>query len=183
MFDAMVPTIMTRPLPQGGKQSTCDEKWGMVFFLGMLPRSRETKGWRMPRVAVAAVHMVLALALLFGMVQSGGRYFYCEALGLLPSDPCASAACREHHEGTARVLSERRADCCEIVTLEALPQAAQAAVPAVSPAPFFAILPAAYLAAERGFAPVRRDAQTPELWRPPPLASGECRAKLGVFLI
>jgi hypothetical protein len=146
--------------------------------------SRLTKRRGLPRVAVAATHLLLAFALLFGLVQSGGRYFYCEALGLLPSDPCAEAWGKAHSAGAESMFSEHHADCCEIVTLEAMPQAAQATAPGVPPAPCVAILPTLSCAPGTDSPlPSSRVAQAFERWRPPPRAPNDVRAQLMVFLI
>jgi hypothetical protein len=137
----------------------------------------------LPHPVAVAARLVLAFAVLFGIAQSGSRYFYCEALGLLPSDPCAEAATEGHGKSPLGTLSEHHADCCEIVTLAAMPRAAQAAGPSVAPAPLVAVLPAlrpegaidsaAPSCLDRGF----------ERWRPPPRASNDVRAQLMVFLI
>ncbi|MGH7436625.1 MAG: hypothetical protein ACRENE_13205, partial [Polyangiaceae bacterium] len=87
------------------------------------------------------VRLVLSLAVLFGTVQSGGRYFYCEALGLMPSDPCAQASSAAHG-GPVGTLSEQHTDCCEVVTLAAMPQAAQVADFGVPPTPCAGIVAA-----------------------------------------
>lgn len=138
---------------------------------------------RRPWTLEAAAHVVLALAVLFGIVQSGGRYFYCEALGLLPSDPCAEASLDGHSKSPLGMLSERHTDCCEIVTLAAMPQAAQAAAPKVAPAARVAIIPALWLAARVDSAALSAIDRAFERWRPPPRASKEVRAQLMVFLI
>jgi hypothetical protein len=138
---------------------------------------------RLPRAVVAAAHLVLAFAILFGVVQSGGRYFYCEALGLLPSDPCAQNAGNAHTECPSGKLSEHRADCCEIVTLGTMPRAAQATGPSIAPAALVATLPALRLADQNDSAAPSRVARAFERWRPPPRASNDVRAQLMVFLI
>src|SRR5260221_11428193 len=97
---------------------------------------------RMPRVIAAAAHLVLAFAVLCGIVHAGARYFYCEALGLLPSDPCAEVSGDGHGKRPLDALSEHHADCCEIVTLIPMPRAAQAAGPHVAHAAREAIAPA-----------------------------------------
>jgi hypothetical protein len=128
-------------------------------------------------------HLVLAFVVLFGIAHSGGRYFYCEALGLMPSDPCAEAPSNSRRENPSGLLRQHRADCCEIVTLAAMPQAAEAAGPSVAPAARVAVVSALWLAG-----PI--DVTTPQLadraferWRPPPRASNGVRAQLMVFLI
>jgi hypothetical protein len=127
--------------------------------------------------------VVLAFAVLFGIVQSGGRYFYCEALGLLPTDPCAGSACDADSKSPSRTLSEPRLDCCEIVTLAAMPQAAQGADPTVVPAARVAVIPALELSAPVDSAAPARAGRALKRWRPPPRASSEVRARLMVFLI
>jgi hypothetical protein len=146
------------------------------------PRNRSNRK-RLPHAVVAAAHLVLAFAVLFGIVQSGGRYFYCEALGLLPSDPCAEAARDGHTKCPLGTLSERHADCCEIVTLAAMPQAARAAGPSVAPAAFVAITPALWPEGWSESATSSRLDRAFERWRPPPRASNDVRAQLMVFLI
>jgi hypothetical protein len=147
------------------------------------PMYRSTTRRRLPRAVVAAAHWVLAFAVLCAIVHAGGRYFYCEALGLLPSDPCAQTARDAHSECPSGTLSEHHADCCEIVTLAAMPQAAQAAGPSVAPAALVAIINPLGLAGGIDLvAPLRLD-RAFERWRPPPRASNDVRAQLMVFLI
>jgi hypothetical protein len=146
-------------------------------------RSRSKKRRGLPRAAVAATHLLLALALVFGLVQSGGRYFYCDALGLLPSDPCAAASGKTHSAGADRTVGEHHADCCEVVTLEVMPQAAQATAPDIEPAPWTALLPAFSFAPGTDSLPPSRAARALERWRPPPRAANDVRAQLMVFLI
>jgi hypothetical protein len=138
---------------------------------------------RLPHAVVAAAHLVLAFAVLFGIVQSGARYFYCDALGLLPSDPCAEAA----RDGATRcplgTVSEHHADCCEIVFLAEMPQAARAAGPSVAPAALVAIIPALWPEGWSDSATSARLDRAFERWRPPPRASSDVRAQLMVFLI
>jgi hypothetical protein len=148
-----------------------------------VPKHRSTTRWRLPRAVGAVAHLVLAFAVVFGIVHSGGRYFYCEALGLLPSDPCVVASSDAHSKSPLCTLSERPADCCEIVTLASMPEAAQAASPSVAPAARVAVLPALWLADRVDApAPARVD-RAFERWRPPPRASNDVRAQLMVFLI
>jgi hypothetical protein len=138
---------------------------------------------RLPHAVVAAAHLVLAFAVLFGIVQSGGRYFYCDALGLLASDPCAEAARDGHAKCPLGTLSEHHADCCEIVTLAAMPQAARAAGPSVAPAALVAIMPALWPEGWSDSATSSLLDRAFERWRPPPRASNDVRAQLMVFLI
>ena len=71
-----------------------------------VPRDRATRRWRFPRAIATLAHLVLAFAVVFGIAHSGSRYFYCEALGLLPSDPCAGASSDAHGQGPSGTLSE-----------------------------------------------------------------------------
>ena len=142
---------------------------------------RRRKPW--PRALRAAVHTVLAVALFFGMVQSGSRYFYCEALGLLPTDPCAQASNGDHGKSPLGTVSERTDDCCEVITLAAMPQAAQAAGPSVAPAACVAVLPALGLADATDLAATATRNRAFDRWRPPPRAPNDVRTQLMVFLI
>jgi hypothetical protein len=131
----------------------------------------------------AAAHLVVAFAVLFGIVHSGGRYFYCEAFGLLPFDPCAQASTDAHNNGPSEMLDERPADCCQIVTLTAMPRAAQAAGPSVAPAARVADIPALWLMGRTDSPTLSRVDRAFKRWRPPPRASNDVRAQLMVFLI
>lgn len=162
----------------------CDDGLQVITQKGVRNASRIPSNRRqLPRAVVAAAHLVLAFAIFCGIAQSGSRYFYCEALGLLPSDPCADAARDGHSKNPLGTLTEHHADCCEIVTLAVMPQAAQAAAPSIAPAALVATLPA--LCPERGIDSARTLCldRPFEKWRPPPRASNDARAQLMVFLI
>jgi hypothetical protein len=163
----------------------CDERLPVIGQNGVriVSSNRSNRRRRLGHAVAAAARLVLAFAVLLGIVHSGGRYFYCEALGLLPSDPCAEAARDDHNKSPLGVLGERRADCCEIVTLAAMPQAAQASGPGVAPAARVAVMPACGLAGWTDFARPSRRGRAFERWRPPPRASNDVRAQLMVFLI
>lgn len=95
------------------------------------------------RLVGALLGLVLALSLVASLTHAGGRYFYCEAMGLLPSDPCRSApAAEDDASSTTNVLGEQRRDCCEVITLRSLPDAATRIVPSVPPAGVVAVVPA-----------------------------------------
>jgi hypothetical protein len=136
----------------------------------------------LPRAAAAIVHIVMALAIVFGMVQSGGRYFYCEALGLLPSDPCAEAS-SVASKCPVGAITARHADCCEVVTLEAMPPAAHTANPCVPPAARVALVPVSCPSASMPFVATSGLLRLFERWRPPPRAPNDARAQLMVFVI
>ena len=148
-----------------------------------VPTIRSTKRSQRLHAVAAAGRLLLAFVVLFGILHSGGRYFYCEALGLLPSDPCAEAARDAHGTSPLGAVGERRADCCEIVTLAAMPQAAKAAAPGVAPAARAALMPALWLAGVTRFAVPWRPGRAFERWRPPPRSSNDVHAQLMVFLI
>ena len=146
-------------------------------------RNRHTKQRRLPCAVASVAHLVLAFAILFGIVQSGGRYFYCEAFGLLPFDPCAEATGDAQGKSPLGMLSERSADCCEIVTLAAMPQGAQAAGPRIPPAACVALIPTRWLAGRiDSTAPSQVD-RAFKRWRPPPRTANDVRAQRMVFLI
>jgi hypothetical protein len=117
------------------------------------------------------------------MVHSGSRYFYCEALGLLPTDPCAQASKGDAGKSPLGTASERTDDCCEVITLAAMPQAAQAAGPSIAPAACVAVLPARGLADAADLPAAAPRDRAFDRWRPPPRAPNDVRVELRVFLI
>jgi hypothetical protein len=123
----------------------------------------------------------MAIAVLFGMVQAGGRYFYCESLGLSAFDPCAHAA---RHEPQCPLASFERKpfDCCEVITMPSMPEGARAVEPSVPSASVVAILPPVLAAMDSTPALGASVAWEGERWRGPPRASRERRARLMVFL-
>jgi hypothetical protein len=150
--------------------------------MGAVSTGHGTRRRRLPRLAVAMARLVLALAVVFGMAQSGGRYFYCEALGLMPSDPCAEAS-GAAQRGPLGTLGAQHTDCCEVLTLATMPPAAQAARPCVPPAPCVALLAAASASVSAPFVVTSGAEHLFERWRPPPRAPNEARAQFMVFLI
>jgi hypothetical protein len=143
---------------------------------------RWTKGRRARRAVVALGYLLLAFAVLSGIAQSGARYFYCEALGLMPSDPCVQAHCGGDGLGYGNLLKERRADCCEVVTLPTMPDAARAANASVPPAAVVAIVPSGWPADLPATPALRATKRSFDRWRPPPRSAGEVCAQLMVFL-
>jgi hypothetical protein len=117
-----------------------------------------------------------------GIAQSGSRYFYCEALGLMHSDPCVQAARSGDTTGCGNTLSEKPADCCEVVTLPAMPDGARGASPSVLPAALVAIVPSGWLADLPATPALRAPRHFFDRWRPPPRSAGEVCAQLMVFL-
>jgi hypothetical protein len=145
--------------------------------------NRSTKCRALLRAVAAATRVALAFALLFALVHSGTRYFYCEAMGLQLVDPCAQGISDEGQRESRLALSTAHAaDCCEIVTLPAMPQGSQAAAPSVAPAALVAILPAFCLVAST-VSPASPADRAFGKWRPPPRASRDLRQQRMVFLI
>jgi hypothetical protein len=134
------------------------------------------------KLALALSELLLAFAVLAGVTHSGARYFYCEAIGLSASDPCAEASGTAGDADPCGTLREQPGDCCEVVTLPTLPDGARVATSAVPPAPSVATLPALWLAdgPAAGVRPSHRDLF--ERWRVPPRSPSEARAQLMVFL-
>ena len=121
---------------------------------------------RLPRrIAVAFAVALVSLALIAGLTRPAGRYFYCEAMGMLPVDPCAAAVATDDDDATdatASAVREYHADCCEVVTVLSTPRAVSAQTPAVAPPLTFT--------------------STFERWRVPPRPPGQARAQSMVFL-
>jgi hypothetical protein len=135
---------------------------------------------RQGRWPAAIGHLFLALAVLAGFGHSGARYYYCEALGLSTSDPCARAVHKENCP--VDVLADRKVDCCEVIVLPAMPEGARAASPSVPPSPQLAVLSASWFAEERIARGVLGWERIRPRWRPPPRSPSELRAELMVFL-
>jgi hypothetical protein len=130
-----------------------------------------------------ATHGVVALAVLFGVVHSGGRYFYCPAMGLLASDPCAAAASDTRRKSQRGALSETHVDCCEVVTLPSMPEGARPGEAAIPPAFQVAIVPARARTSPTAAIEQSRAERRFARWRPPPRSANDARAALMVFLV
>lgn len=85
------------------------------------------------RRAIRACFVTLVLAaMVLSLVRTQERFYYCEAMGLLASDPCRGAA-NEKDESSPNVQREHH-DCCAVVTLRALPRGAVHCDVSVAPA-------------------------------------------------
>jgi hypothetical protein len=143
--------------------------------------NRRRQAWRKRAPLLSAlVRLLVAVAVFVGPLQSGAHYFYCESLGLLASDPCAS---RGHHAEACPLPSiERiRIDCCERITLPTTPNGARADAPCVPPAPVVAILAAIDYRGTSANMDAGRRFQAERLRRPP-RPPDQRRAELMVFL-
>ena len=145
-----------------------------------LPRGRCPKRGFWWSTAVALGHLVLAIAVLSGIGHSGARYFYCEAFGLMATDPCADASYR--NRVPFEVVDEAIADCCEVVTLPAIPDGARVANPGVLPAACVAVTPAGWQADGRAGRQPCLHGLNHLRARPPPRGPTEARAQFMVFL-
>jgi hypothetical protein len=129
---------------------------------------------------VALAHWVLAFAIFSGIGHSGARYFYCEAFGITATDPCVQAS--QSQRSPVEALDESVADCCELLTLPAMPEGARAAGPSVPPAARVAVVPAGWPADLWMTKELQSATPALQRWRPPPRAPNELRAQLMVFL-
>lgn len=125
--------------------------------------------------------MLVAVAVVFGIVQTRARYFYCESLGLSAVDPCAKAAL---HRAPCPLSSLERApfDCCEVLTMPSMPEGACAVGPTVPAAGVLAVLPPTEGIGKSALRRTVRGAWDGERWRGPPKFASERRAQLMVFL-
>lgn len=134
-------------------------------------------------VGVALAGILLSFAILSGFAHANGRYFYCEAMGLMASDPCAAAATRgERAETPLTEVRQGNSDCCEIVTLPSLPQGTMTASSAVPPPALLAVVPAAPLLNLRFDGARARSDGAHHQWRPVHRSAAQARAQLMVFL-
>ena len=142
------------------------------------PNWLKRRVWR--GAALALGHLVLAFAVLTAIGHCGARYFYCEAFGLMASDPCVQVS--QTRPGPIESLNAPLADCCEVVNLPGLPEGARAQTPAVPPAARIAVLPVEPLTELWTIREPRSLTLLLERWRPPPRGPSEVRARLMVFL-
>jgi hypothetical protein len=149
----------------------------VIRVLGEVCRNR-----RLSRALVfGAARLVLALAVLFGTVQAGARYFYCEGVGLSASDSCAGRA-----QGDGRCpfnsVDRQSIDCCTVIAIPAMPDGARAHEHAVHPAGVAAVMPVGqYTSGQLGLGETSF-AQRARRWQKPPRPAAELRAQLMVFL-
>lgn len=122
--------------------------------------------------------LVLILAVLSSLALGGNHYFYCDAMGLLQTDPCQAAA----SHATPRTADARETpfDCCDELTVPSLPNGAANTIPDVPPAALAAVIPPFEVVMN---APcVTRSGSVLARWRVPPPTATERRAVLMVFL-
>ena len=155
-------------------------------------RERRAKR-RMPRrltraIAFAFASLVLSFAFVCGVLRAtgapaaGAHYFYCEAMGLLESDPCDAGAHRSDRGDPAREVHEQHFDCCQVGTLPPMPDGTIARAPSVPAPALLAIIAPSPIVDPHSTNDLRRPARAYEKWRAPPRRPSERRAALMVFL-
>jgi hypothetical protein len=134
------------------------------------------------RLVLEAAHLLVALAVVFGPLQSGARYFYCEALGELSvSDPCGPHA-RGSDSCPFESVQRQSVDCCSVIKLPLLPSGAQSPEHTVPAACVSAVLAALDYAGTPQSQGADDFARRSKRWARPPRPGGELRARLMVFL-
>jgi hypothetical protein len=108
-------------------------------------RKRWTSKGLLRRLAVATAGLLLTLAVVSSLAHAGGRYFYCDAMGFLLSDPCAAAFLSRDGSGPTDEVGELHADCCEVGTFRSMPDGTNTARRSVPPPALVAIVPAQLL--------------------------------------
>jgi hypothetical protein len=142
---------------------------------------RKRRESRLPRrIAVALGSIVLSVAILAGALRAGGRYFYCDAMGITLTDPC-TAPSRGEVVTAADAVRERHIDCCKTGTLASMPSGAASERCSVSPAPLLAVIAPQVVERHRVVA-VASHCASRARWRAPPRPAGELRAQRMVFL-
>jgi hypothetical protein len=133
---------------------------------------------------VALAGLVLSFAVVAGAVRAGGRYFYCDAMGMLQWDPCARGSSSRDPADPAGSVASHHVDCCQVGTLPSLPRGSTVAASSVPPPPLRAIVPVPDLLLERSASgPLGPSATSAlERWRGPPRSPAARRAELMVFL-
>lgn len=126
-------------------------------------------------------HAVLALALLTGLAHANGRYFFCEAMGLLQGDPCVAAAAIDADGDDSPSVRATHDDCCEVLTLPPMPAGEELSPPVVRSSPVVAAacaVPTQVLHPSSALS----THSLHESWRAPPISARQLRAQLMVFL-
>jgi hypothetical protein len=132
---------------------------------------------------MALCSLLLTFAIVSGLARAHGRYFYCEAMGLLATDPCAAAAAR----GGSDVAPDAEArqsdtDCCEHLVIPPTPESTTVGARVVPPPALVAILAPTSSRGEQPATAHGRLNGSLQRWRVPPRHAGELRAQLMVFL-
>jgi hypothetical protein len=124
--------------------------------------------------------MLLAVAVLTGVSNAGARFFYCEALGLSMTDPCAQASKSEPCPTDA--LTDYDTDCCGVIVLPAMPPAVRTASLDVPRASEVGVRAASWDVDRSAL--LQQPARDPvrPRWHPPPRSPNEVRSRLMVFL-
>ncbi len=143
-------------------------------------RPRRSRPRSQRRLVLALARLLFAVVLVTGITHVHSQYYYCEALGLSATDPCASAGCGEPEPGDAREWRSPKADCCEVIHLPNVPKCAQPRAPSVAPAAFVAVVPEPFARLNAGVKPNLR--ATSKRGREPPRSLQQSRAKSMVFL-
>jgi hypothetical protein len=137
---------------------------------------------RVRKVAIALTGLLLTFAVIAGLAHAGGRYFYCEAMQLMQSDPCV-ATHDGKSAGSESTFCAFRADCCEMWTLPSMPAGTAIAQDVVvAPPGLVAVVPATDLLIQQSETSFRARSRVFERWRSPPRPPGELRTQLMVFL-
>jgi hypothetical protein len=151
----------------------------MVVVASSRARLRMT---RAPRALLrVCVGLLVVVAVVFGPVQSGARYFYCDAVGLMAFDPCAQAS-EQAHMCPLEALQSQSADCCQRITMPTMPDGARASERTVAPAALVSLLPAADYVTSHLPVLARSRVHWARRWRRPPPATGDLHTQLMVFL-
>jgi hypothetical protein len=133
-------------------------------------------------LAAAVARLLLAFVVVAGIVHSGARYFYCEAVGLAATDPCVQSSRAGAERCREGALRELRDDCCEVVTLPSIPNGARTEGPIVPPAAVGAVVAVdRHLGAFDGGI-ITSQALALARWRTPPRSVQRVHAQLMVFL-
>jgi hypothetical protein len=139
-----------------------------------------TRGLPRARI-VGAVHLLLALAVICGSLRSGARYFYCEALGLSTSDPCAASA-QGRGGCPLKSVEPQSIDCCSTITLPSMPDGARVKERTVAPASVIALVPASEYVGPRSSPRAQGFGRRAVRIERPPRPGGDLRTQLMVFL-
>ncbi|MGH7272714.1 MAG: hypothetical protein ACREJ3_19980 [Polyangiaceae bacterium] len=133
------------------------------------------------RVAWAIAGFLLSFVMLSGIAHANARYFYCEAMGVMSTNPCSAGDRSATGKGVGAEVRQQSADCCHLGIFAPMPEATPPPVRSIPPAALVAVMPLrAWIGGPQTSAYVEGD-HAVDRWRIPSRSAAKQRA-LGMVL-